>query len=460
MYLKKIHQPSLKFGVVLLTLSALMLFFPHLSLWASAVTTTPDTTTPPATEPALPVYDDVTDAAENIILYCVEADMTLYGKSEKESYHPYALAKLVNILVAWDAIEDPHEVFSVEEDMLDRFANTFGLKAGDQTCYADLIKMMLLRGFDDAACVLARKVAGSDEEFVRRMNEKAKELGATDTVFENTTGRNDKGITTAYDCAKIGAAFTKNRVLMEWAGADSLVMEVSGRKLYNRNFFLSIYYNGTGTGYLDSRCTGLIAGSVMDPRMLIASMDVGDYTYIAVVMNAAEDNGCAYAYEIVQKLVRENLNVLHYVTVLSPADLICEIPVNMGEGHDAVVAAPNKTFSFHVLRESVLDREFTYEYELTETVLEAPVLSGTKVGELILYRNGREVGRCDLLTVANVGRSMTDYYRSEAQKAVNSRIFYKIVLIIGALAVVYVLAVAIYRGQKKKKMRQNRENRD
>lgn len=436
-----------------------MLFTPFGSLWASAATA-PDTTTPSTAEPALPEFEEITDAAENIILYCVEADMTLYSKEADASFHPYALAKLVNILVAWDAIEDPHEIFTVEESMLDRFANTFGLEAGDQTCYADLIKMMLLRGFDDAACVLARRIAGSDEEFVRRMNEKAKELGAVNTVFENTTGRNDLGITTAYDCALIGAAFTKNRVLMEWAGSDSLLMEATNRRLYNRNYFLSIYYNGSGTQYLDSRCTGLIAGSVMDPRMLIASMDVGDYTYVAVVMNAAEDNGCAYAYEIVKKLVQDNLNVLHYITVLSPADLICEVPVNMGEGHDAVIVSPDKTFSFHVLRESVIEEEFTYEYELTETTLEAPVLSGTKVGKLILYRNGREVGRCDLLTVANVGRSMSDYYRSEAQKAVNSRIFIKIVLVIGALAVVYVLAVAIYRGQKKKKLRQNRENQD
>ncbi|MGM9637342.1 MAG: D-alanyl-D-alanine carboxypeptidase family protein [Eubacteriales bacterium] len=459
MYLIKIHQQTVKFRVVLLTLAALMLFTPFLSLRASA-TTAPDTTVPPTTESAPPAFEEVTDAAENIILYCVEADMVLYDKDAYENFHPYALAKLVNILVAWDAIEDPYEVFTVEENMLDRFANSFGLKAGDQTSYADLIKMMLLRGFDDAACVLARKVAGNDEEFVRRMNEKAKELGAVDTVFENTTGRNDLGITTAYDCAIIGAAFTQNHVLMGWAGSDSLRMDTTDRRLYNRNYFLSIYYNGSGTQYLDSRCTGLIAGSVMDPRMLIASMDVGDYTYVAVVMNAAEDNGCAYAYEIVKKLVQDNLNVLHYITVLSPADLICEVPVNMGEGHDAVVVAPDKTFSFHVLRESVPEEEFNYEYELSETVLEAPVLSGTKVGELILYRNGREVGRCDLLTVANVGRSMSDYYRSEAQKAVNSRIFLKIVLVIGILAVIYVLAVAIYRGQKKRKIRQNRENQD
>lgn len=416
----------------------------------SGTGTAPETTP----NPSVPDGPDVTDFAENIALYCPEADLFLYDKAADAPFHPYALTKLVSVLVALDRIENPDETFTVEEGMLDRFSHRYGISAGDEISYADLMKLMLMRGFDDAACVLARKIGGSDEGYVALLNEKAEQLGAEHTVFESPTGRGDVGTTTAADCARIGAAFTKNRLAMEWAGAESHRIALNDRLVHNCNYYLSIYYNASGKQYLDSRVSGLIVGNVLDPRMLIASFSVNGYTYVVTVMDAAPDNGCAYAYEIADKLVDENETVLAYKRVLSRSDLICELPVSMGEGHDAVAVCPDRDFSFHVRTDSDLDREFTYTYELDEDSLEAPVLAGTKVGSLILRRNGQEVGRADLLTMANVGRSMTDYYSGRVKSFVHGRVFLKTVLILGSLGVVYVLAVAIYRGQKKKRRRE------
>ncbi len=447
-------QNSIKTGIRQLVYRILPTLLALLFLLPAGVSAQSDPTAPGTTAPAAPTYADVTEAAENIILYCPEADMVLYGKEETATFHPYALTKLVSILTALDAIEDPDETFTVEEGMVDRYAHRFGLAVGDSVSYADLMKMMIMRGFDDAACVLARKIGGTDEQYVAMMNEKAAEIGAEHTVFENTTGRNDLGITTAYDCAKIGAAFCKKRLAMEWAGSESL-RTTGNRLIHNCNYFLSIYYNGSGTQYLDSRVTGLIAGSVMDPRMLIASFKVNGYTYVVTVMNAAPDNGCAYAYEIAKKLVNDYQSILSYKRILSRSDLICEVPVTMGDGHDAVVVSPDRDFSFHVRNDSDLKKEFTYKYELDMQSLEAPVLSGTKVGTLTLYRAGKEVGKADLLTVANVSRSMTDYYSGRVRGVITGRTFIKTVLILGGIGVVYVFAMAIYRGQKKKKRREH-----
>lgn len=447
-------QNSIKSTLRLLSVRVLPVCLALLFLLPSGVFAQADPSAPASTAPSSD-FSDVTDAAENIALYCPEADMVLFGKNETDTFHPYALTKLVSILVALDQIDDPDEVFTIEEGMVDRYAHRFGLDAGDSVSYADLMKMMLMRGFDDAACVLARKIGGSDDRYVAMMNEKAAQLGAEHTVFENPTGRDDLGVTTAYDCSLIGAAFCKNRLAMEWAGAESLRTDVSNRLIHNYNYFLSIYYNATGTRYLDSRVTGLIAGNAVDPRMLIASFDIGGYTYVVTVMNAAPDDGCAYVYEIARKLVNEYRNILAYKRVLSKSDLICEIPVSMGDGHDAVVVSPDREFSFFIRTDSDLKKEFTYTYELDVESMEAPVTAGTKVGTLILYRDGTEVGRADLLTIANVSRSMTDYYSGRVRDVVTGRIFLKIVLIVGGIGVVYVFAMAIYRGQKKKKRQQH-----
>ncbi len=411
----------------------------------------------PSTEPeeTEQMLDPVTDGADIVLLYCPESEMFLFDKNGDKSVHPYAVAKLVALLAADSLVSDWNDTFTVEKSMLSQFSNSYGLKEGDIVSYFDLAVLTLFRGLDDATTVLARKLAGSDSLFVEKMNETAEKLGAQSTKFLNPTGRGDKGTTNARDCALIAAEFCKRERLTAISGEGMIsCASLGNKKIYNRNFYLSSYYNATGKSYIRSNVTGLVAGSVLDPEMLLASAETGGYTYISVVMKAKKAETFSYTYEITNKLLKDHAGTFSYVNVLTENDPVCEIPVRMGDGHDSVILSPDRNFGFYVMKNSDIKSEFSYEYTLSSDYLEAPINMGTAVGQLVLYRNGEEVGRADLVTRANIAKSMSDYYVEEAKKVLTDRFVLRVMVAVAVVAVAYVLIVAIIKGQKKKKRRE------
>lgn len=78
----------------------------------------------------------------------------------------------------------------------------FGLRFGETFTVDEMLKAICLQSANDAVCMLAEHVAGSEEEFVTRMNNKAKSLGMFNTTFKNCHGLDeDEHLTTAYDIA-------------------------------------------------------------------------------------------------------------------------------------------------------------------------------------------------------------------------------------------------------------------
>ncbi len=415
------------------------------------------TASPAETSSGAESAESVTDGASIIYLYCPQSDIVLYSKGGDEIFHPYAVAKIMTLLVAADYIPDWDETFTVEEGMTEKFSNGYGISEGDCISYKDLAVLILFRGFDDAATVIARKTAGSDEKFVELMNEKAESLGTSSTEFKNPTGRGDKGSTTAGDSALIAAEFCKNDILMNIAGSGVVSCRSLGqKKIYNRNFYFSGYYNATGKSYISERADGIIAGSVLDPEMLISSATIENYTYITIVMDAKKADGFSYPYEITNKLLGKYAGTFGYVSVLTKSDPICEIPVNMGDGHDSVVLSPDRDFYFYVMNDSDVKKEFSYEYTLAYESLDAPVESGTAVGQIILYRNGEEVGRADLVTRANISKSMSAYYYDRTRKIITDKFVIRLIVVIAAVFVITVMAIAIIRGQMHKYKEKNK----
>jgi D-alanyl-D-alanine carboxypeptidase len=240
---------------------------------------------------------------------------------------------------------------------------------------------------------------------------------------------------------------------MSIAGNGNIKCESLNRTLYNRNFFLSGYYNGIGKSYLNSQVTGLLAGSLIDPQLLIASMVSDHYTYICVVMNVRASEEEAWEYSIAKTILKEYAGTFSKVEVLSPNKIICEIPVSMGKEHDAVVVSPDQSFSFYLTNDVDPETEFSYTYELTAESLEAPVTEGTEVGEIFLYRGDQLVGNAKLLVRANVSRSMSEYYQGQARSIVMGKTFLKALAILVLLSLVYVIITSIIRGQKMKRAR-------
>ncbi len=130
------------------------------------------------------------------------------GKNMYEKMYPASTTKIMTLLVAVENIKDYSDTFKMTNTITDPLyraeATVAGFSAGEVINMKDLIYGTILPSGGDAALGLAVKISGSEQEFVKLMNEKAKELKLTSTHFTNCTGLFDADhYTTAYDMSAI-----------------------------------------------------------------------------------------------------------------------------------------------------------------------------------------------------------------------------------------------------------------
>lgn len=143
-------------------------------------------------------------------IYMLDKDTkeVAYEKNEHKKAYPASLTKIMTALVAIENIDDVFEVAPVDvktyQKMVESNAAMAGFYGYEPVTYRDLLYGTILNSGGEAANSLAINVAGSTEDFVQMMNDKAVELGLEDTQFTNPEGLHDKKqFTTAYDMGKL-----------------------------------------------------------------------------------------------------------------------------------------------------------------------------------------------------------------------------------------------------------------
>ena len=131
---------------------------------------------------------------------------TLYGQSENVEYPIASMVKIMTALLTFEEIEKGNLSFDEKVLISDSAAGMGGsqmfLDRGLEYPVTDLLKGVIVVSANDACVALAERIAGSEESFVERMNERAKTLGMTHTVFVNATGLpKEGGHSTAHDVA-------------------------------------------------------------------------------------------------------------------------------------------------------------------------------------------------------------------------------------------------------------------
>ena len=152
------------------------------------------------------------------------------------------------------------------------------LKEGERMSAEDLIKCTVIASANDAAVALAERVSGSVDAFVRRMNERAAELGMTNTNFDNPTGLDDttdNNYTSAMDIAIMSRELLRYPLITKYSSMWQDSIRDGEFTLTNTNRLVR-YYDG---------CNGLKTGSTDKAGFCIsAAAKRGDMQLIAVVM--------------------------------------------------------------------------------------------------------------------------------------------------------------------------------
>lgn len=138
-----------------------------------------------------------------------------------EKKYPASMTKVMTGILIMEALDSgkihlEDKVTLTHNVPLDPDAARLSLRAGDTISVKDLVYAFLIRSLNDCGVVLAEQIAGSEKEFVKMMNEKAKELGATHTHFVNCHGLHDEEhYVTPYDLYLIFREFAKYPLVQE-----------------------------------------------------------------------------------------------------------------------------------------------------------------------------------------------------------------------------------------------------
>ena len=176
-------------------------------------------------------------------------DSIVYAKNPSEKLPPASTVKLVTAMVALDYLDPSMEVIVTRYTATPRSIKP-RLKVGDKLTISDLLHLVLMKSINSAAVALAEATSGSEDAFVELMNQKALDIGAYDTHFENASGL-PKGIqyTTARDLTIILKHALTYPLIKEIIGKkEAVITTTAGRELYMGNTDALLWYRSNMIG--------------------------------------------------------------------------------------------------------------------------------------------------------------------------------------------------------------------
>ncbi|MBQ5567795.1 MAG: D-alanyl-D-alanine carboxypeptidase, partial [Oscillospiraceae bacterium] len=262
--------------------------------------------------------------APSAILIERETGTVLYVKDADRKLEPASVTKVMTILLIAEAIDAGEIGFDDTVIVSARAASMGGsqvyLKEGEEMSVREMLKCIVVSSANDCAVAMAEYLAGSEEGFVIRMNERAAELGMVNTSFKNCTGLYDDPthLTTARDIALMSREVLSHRWIRDFTTIWTDTIRDGTFGLSNTNKLIRFYPGATGlkTGYTSR------AG-----RCLAASAERDGVEYIAVVLNCAttEDR-----FESAKALL--SYAFANYTTVkVLPGSVIPPVPVELGK---------------------------------------------------------------------------------------------------------------------------------
>ncbi len=391
-------------------------------------------------------------------VYNIENDIYIYDHNADKVIYPASTVKLMTAIVAVEALGgELSRKVTVSSAALDGVrGNNIALKRGEELTVEQLLLALICGSANDAANILAFEVAGSVEAFVELMNEKAREIGATNTHYTNPTGIHDpEMVTTARDTALIAAYAYKTEPITEMSTLEKFSLpktnKAKARTVFNKNHFYSTL---TEYLYIWNIPRGLNAGYTEEGGYCLATTATRDgLTYVIIAMNATRDEKYIYSYTEAAKLINWAFDAYEYTDVLSTADMICELPVRLSSKVDYVTLFPSEPVELYLPAGTNVEDDVKLEWTLERESFTAPVSEGEVAGKITVSYEGEKLATVDLVTRNSVNRDNILYVLDLMLGLTRTRTF-KVIATVAIIALVaYVGALAYITVQRNKRKR-------
>ncbi len=337
--------------------------------------------------------------AECKAAYLADADSgtVVYAKNERERLPIASMCKIMTLLLSFEAAESGAISYDEQITVSDNAAGMGGsqvfLQANLQYPAKQLMKSVAVCSANDSCVALAERISGSEAAFVDRMNERAKQLGAEDTLFANCTGLPQEP---QYSCAKDVSLMLRellgHRKYYEFSKVwleDFSHPDGRTTTMTNTNKLIRFYdgCDGGKTGFTNQ------AGFC-----LAATAKRGETRLVSVVIGAESSEK---RFEGVKNMLNFAFNTYESKKILE-AGKPCEATIDVsGSKVKTIAICPETDLRIFVKKGSAGEAEI--RYELPQSV-KAPVGEGDCLGEAILYVNGVEAGRTALLAAESAER--------------------------------------------------------
>ncbi|HWS42385.1 MAG TPA: D-alanyl-D-alanine carboxypeptidase family protein [Pseudoflavonifractor sp.] len=307
-----------------------------------------------------------------------ETGTVLFEQNPHDKLEPASVTKVMTILLVMEALDAGRLKLTDLVTVSARAASMGGsqvyLKEGEQMTVDDMLKAVCVASGNDASVALAEHLAGSEEAFVQKMNQRAAELGMTDTSFLNCTGLPAAGhLTSAYDIALMSRELLNHPSVRTYTTIWMDSLRDGAFQLANTNKLIRFYEGATGlkTGSTDSALYCLSATAEREGMELIA----------VVLKSPSSDK----RFESAKSML--NFGFANY-TLLDVYPNAALPPIDVLLGVTSQVQPELARSSRILIPKSDLNN-VTTELRLTNNV-EAPVEEGQKLGEMAVIVNGEE----------------------------------------------------------------------
>ena len=349
---------------------------------------------------------DLAKNATSAIMLEASTGEIIFQKNVNEKRPPASMTKMMSMLLIMENIEKGNLTFE-EEVTASAYASSMGgsqifLKAGEKMKVEDLLKGIAIGSGNDATVAMAERIAGTEEAFVKLMNDRAKELGLNNTNFKNSTGLDvENHYSTAYDMSVIARELVKHKKILEFTGTYEDYLRKDSASpfwLVNTNRLVRFYQgvDGLKTGYTKEAGYCLTSTAEKDNMRLIT-----------VVMNEPSTqirNGET------SSMLDYGFNMYSVNKILDTDTSLQKSKVELGSVLEVEIVP---TEEVKILNNKNSDkRNVTYELELN--TIKAPVKKGDIVGKIKVYEDNKVINEINATVKYDVDKAnvFKIYYRN------------------------------------------------
>lgn len=325
--------------------------------------------------------------ARSAILMEVETGQIVFEKNSREKFAPASVTKIMTMLLTMEAIDSGKikldDIVTVTENAQKMGGSTMLLEAGEIRTVEDLLKGVSIASGNDAAVALAEYIGGSVENFVRKMNDRAKELGMKDTNFENPTGLpTENHLTTAYDISIMSKELLKYETILKYSGTYMETISANRKtpiELVNHNKLVRFF----------SGCDGLKTGFTNEAKYCIsATAHRNGVRMLSIIMGAP-------TYKIRNRdasmLLNYGFSLFERKNVVEQDSELSKFQIGVNKDNFIILKAKQ---SLNVVVEKGKELKVTNKINLDKS--KKIIKQGEVVGEAIIFIDGKEIGKVEV----------------------------------------------------------------